>query len=371
MSNNYSTVHSSSTFDLFLSDRSTSTYFSIVLGVIFLIFYLFLVRHLRYKNLEYIINKYPDPNEILKDSKAASEVISITGLHEFSFSYEHALLVALLKTNTKPEGTKLLCATGQMTKAIFRRYEDTDLLLRELFEIHARIENQLKKNPQTPQRDIDSQYQRRTMAIQRINQMHEKYNIKNDDLLYVLTMFITEPYFWINKYEWRELDQREINVDMNIKNIPDSFEKLLEFKESFAKDNCRYSKTNWQCGEPSLRLFISWIPGSSLIFGLACQVLSSFMNPRDAAAFGLPKENAFYTKLIYGVLRCRAFLIRHLFLPRTYFTTRTAFYPNAQGRYVPNYFMYNNYVYQDGYDVSNLGPEKFSNTNGKSACPFA
>ncbi|KAI9263049.1 hypothetical protein BY458DRAFT_240477 [Sporodiniella umbellata] len=359
-----------------LWETTSNTIFYLTLGIVLLFLYLTLVRRLRYKNLEYIRNKYPDPDEVLKNPQAAIEVLSITGLKEFPFSFELSLKLALIKTFTVPESNKLLVATGEFKKATARRYEDTDLLLHELADIHGRIGNQIQKDPSTPQKDIDYQWERRDQAIHRMNEIHGKYKIKNEEFISTLTMFITEPAPWINKYEWRKLDVREMNalyrvwydigVKMKLKNIPDSYQGILEFRKKYN----RFNKINWQCVEPTIRLYISWIPFSNLIFDLSCRILSTFMDPEEAVALGLPKESKVYSSIIYYLFRLRAFFIRHFVLPRDSFATRTPFYPNPEGRYVPEYFLYKNMVYSDGYDLSNIGPEKFVKRK-PTGCPFA
>lgn len=66
------------------------TYFSVNYGylvstvvVIALVSYLATVHRQRYKNLECIRKKYPDPNQILNDTAAAIEVLAIAGQKEF------------------------------------------------------------------------------------------------------------------------------------------------------------------------------------------------------------------------------------------------------------------------------------------------
>jgi hypothetical protein len=76
-----------------------------------------------------------------------------------------------------------------------RRYEDTSLLIGE-FLIH------------------DPREQRTADAIARMNYLHGPYlksgKITNDDLLYTLSVFITEPISWINRFEWRQVTDLEI-----------------------------------------------------------------------------------------------------------------------------------------------------------------
>ncbi|KAG0943510.1 hypothetical protein G6F31_014716 [Rhizopus arrhizus] len=258
----------------------------------------------------------------------------------------------MFKTYTTPKNSKILVATGEFGKECPRRYEDTELILREFADVYGRIQNHIKDHPDTPEEHLLDQWDRKKKAIKRLNELHGKYNIGNDDFLYTLTMFITEPVAWVNKYEWRQLDEREIN--------------------EHAKKHIRYGKTNWMCGEPTLRLFITFLPSflSTHLYKFACKVLPSFLTERDTEAFGLPKENKFYSFIIYVAFIIRAFFIRHFMLPRKRFLVRTPFYPNSNGKYVPDYFVFNNMVYKDGYDISNLGPEKYA--KGKvPSCPFA
>lgn len=96
--------------------------------------------------------------------------------------------------------------------SVIRRAEDTELLIRELTENHGRIQNQLNENPETSKKDIKAQAQRSVDAIKRLNELHSKYPILNGDYLYTLTLFVFEPISWVNRFEWRELDEREVNV---------------------------------------------------------------------------------------------------------------------------------------------------------------
>lgn len=60
----------------------------------------------------------------------------------------------------------------------------------------------------------DPSEERTREAIARMNYLHSPYiktgKISNADLLYTLSVFITEPISWINEYEWREVTEMEI-----------------------------------------------------------------------------------------------------------------------------------------------------------------
>jgi hypothetical protein len=86
------------------------------------------------------------------------------------------------------------------------------LILAEITDTYGRINKQLYQDPKTPQGDIDQQRQRSDTAMKRMNELHGKYRILNGDFIYTLSLFITEPTKWINRYEWRSLDIREYYV---------------------------------------------------------------------------------------------------------------------------------------------------------------
>lgn len=76
-----------------------------------------------------------------------------------------------------------------------KRYADTGVLIQEFAGHHPKSERVIK-------------------ALARMNYIHSRYQkagkISNDDLLYTLSVFITEPVSWVEKYEWRSMNEMEI-----------------------------------------------------------------------------------------------------------------------------------------------------------------
>lgn len=76
-----------------------------------------------------------------------------------------------------------------------KRYADTGLLIEEFTGHHPKSERAIK-------------------AIARMNIIHAKYQkagkISNDDLLYTLSVFITEPVIWVERFEWRDMAPMEV-----------------------------------------------------------------------------------------------------------------------------------------------------------------
>lgn len=123
-----------------------------------------------------------------------------------------SLEFALFKPFATPSVSKLLVSTREFLDRCPRRAEDTELILSEIIDAYPRIQNEMLQNPHISEKDICKQYERREASINRLNELHGKYNISNDDYLYTLVLFVAEPIRWINSWEWRKLDIREVNV---------------------------------------------------------------------------------------------------------------------------------------------------------------
>jgi hypothetical protein len=123
-----------------------------------------------------------------------------------------SLEFALFKPFATPSVSRLLVSTREFLDRCPRRAEDTELILSEIIDPYPRIQNQRRICEYISEKDIMKQYERREAAINRLNEVHGKYSISDEDYLYTLVLFVTEPLRWLNKWEWRKLDIREVNV---------------------------------------------------------------------------------------------------------------------------------------------------------------
>ena len=104
----------------------------------------------------------------------AEEIHKITAAIEFPWDVRQALGLALFRTYAVPSVGELLARTGEFTAHTQKRYDDTVLLLGA-----------------TVDRGFDDPDSR--TAIRRMNQMHRRYGIGNDDMLYVLVDLRRHP----------------------------------------------------------------------------------------------------------------------------------------------------------------------------------
>lgn len=77
-------------------------------------------------------------------------------------------------------------------------------------------------------------------AISRMNTLHDKYKkagrISNADFLYTLSVCVTEPIRFIHMYEWRRLNDMEVNaIGCFWKSLGDAMD--IEYKGYLSKDS--------------------------------------------------------------------------------------------------------------------------------------
>jgi len=164
-----------------------------------LMLYPTLVALLRYRRLHQLLRKYPYSTRSSFATMTNSDAFYIQQALaelEFPFTFEKALQFALFRTYGIPSISKLLVQTSQFSEpaTATKRYADTSLLVTEFATF-----------PPHSERGIE--------AIARMNYIHSCYQkagkILDDDMLYTLSLFACEPYRWVERFEWRELNDFE------------------------------------------------------------------------------------------------------------------------------------------------------------------
>ncbi|WP_257462884.1 oxygenase MpaB family protein [Archangium lipolyticum] len=236
----------------------------------------------------------------LDPEKDDQRILFLSWYHDFPWDCRKALEFALFRTYAVPSISGLLDSTGEFLQRTQQRYDDTELLIAEFVENGYHSE-------------------RGRRAIRRMNQLHHRFHIPNEDYLYVLSTFVFEPRRWINRFGWRPYSEHErlatwffwrnIGRMMNIRDIPSSYEDFERFNVEYERAHFRYSETNRRIGEATRELFLSWYLPRPLR-KLGRPAVHSMMDEPLREAFGFPRPPAALQRSVQGLLRARSLALR-------------------------------------------------------------
>ncbi|MFD4670103.1 oxygenase MpaB family protein [Lentzea sp. NPDC058450] len=229
------------------------------------------------------------------------EILRISAGLEFPWDYQKSLELALFRTYCVPTISGLLDRTGEFARRPQKRYDDTAILMAELVE-HG----------------YDSPRGREALRV--VNRQHGRYDISNDDMLYVLSTFIYDPIEWISAYGWRPLTAverlaafhfyRAVGARMGIRDIPAGYDEFLAFKTAYERQHFVYAPSNRRIGQYTLDLFCSWYP--SVARPVVSRAVVGMLDPLMVRAFGFAAPPAWVGAVGRRALRFRAFVVRHL-----------------------------------------------------------
>src|SRR5689334_22583576 len=258
------------------------------------------------------------------------EIMRISAGLEFPWDYQKSLELALFRTYCVPSISGLLERTGEFERRPQKRYDDTAVLMAELVE-HG----------------YDSPRGREALRV--VNRQHGRYDISNDDMLYVLATFIYDPIDWLAQYGWRPLTvaeqeaafhfYRAVGHRMGIRDIPASFADFRAFKAAYEQEHFVFAESNRRIGQYTLDLFCSWYP--SVLSPIVSRAVVGMLDPLMVRAFGFSAPPSWVGAVGRLALRARALVVRRMPVRRTLKLTR------ARNRTYPGY--------PDGYRPSDLG----------------
>lgn len=248
---------------------------------------------------------------------------------DFPFDMTRSLELALFRTFCSPSVAGLLDRTGEFAARAQKRYDDTDIIVSELME-HG----------------YDSE--RGKAALRRMNQIHGRFSIPNEDFLYVLSTFVFEPFHWNERFGWRRFTERErlayfhfwreVGRRMNIRDLPDDLAAFERFGQDYERQHFDYASSNQRVGEATREMFASWFP--RLLRPLVRASIHALLDEKVRASFGFPSPNPLLQHLVIGGLKFRALLLR--FCPRR---SRPVLRTEQRQRSYPH-----------GYRIEELGP---------------
>lgn len=260
-------------------------------------------------------------------------IVYLSTCYDFPFDTTRALEFALFRTFAVPAIAELLDRTGEFGHRAGKRYDDTDILISEIIEHGYASERGLR-------------------AIRRVNQLHGRFAIANEDFLYVLSTFIYEPIRWNERFGWRRLCEaerlgyfhfwREVGRRMGIRDIPEGYTLFERFNREYEGQHFRYSDASARVGTATRELFVSWFP---MVPGPVVRAaIHALLDDPLREAFGFPGAPGWVRWLARAGLGARARLLRWLPCPDR---------PRLRTKMRRD-------LYPEGYTIVSVGPPRSS-----------
>ncbi|MGH3091330.1 MAG: oxygenase MpaB family protein [Gaiellaceae bacterium] len=225
----------------------------------------------------------------------AERIVYLQVCLEFPFDLPRSLELAFFRTFAVPTIAERLDSTGEFGERSRKRYDDTDLLI-SLFTEHG--------YSTAPGR----------AAIRRMNQLHGRFPIANDDFLYVLSTMVLEPFRWNERFGWRPALQTErlgmfyfwraVGRLMNIRDIPETYEELDRFNREFERTRFARTEAGHRVATAMVEMFVGRIPG--LPTRLGARAIHALLDAPLLDALGLPRPTEGERRAVESALRLRA-----------------------------------------------------------------
>ncbi|TLD15667.1 uncharacterized protein PgNI_02519 [Pyricularia grisea] len=293
--------------------------------------YPILVHLLRYRSLHALRRRFPYGPEAGKNHKPysamtnneAAAIINRLSDWEFPTMILLGLQMALLRTYGIPSISRLLAATRQLGQGdtVGRRYADTSVIMNEIYE----------NPPDTP---------RSAEAYARLNYLHGVYikagKISNDDMLYVLSLFMYDAVDAVNLYEWRRITELErcafgvfhhgmgTAMEIDFSPLPSAaagfrdglhfYDELYAWSKAYERSVMLPAQSNHDVAVHTVNLIQRDFP--SLLHPVVEKMVYSVFNDQFLAACKFPKPARSYYLLTRGLFALKRYACRHLLLPR-------------------------------------------------------
>jgi hypothetical protein len=229
-------------------------------------------------------------------------IVYLDTCFEFPFDVVRANELALFRTYAVPSIAALLDTTGEFGRRAQKRYDDTDLILSEILE-HG----------------YDSA--RGAAALRRMNHLHGRFAIANDDFLYVLSCFVFEPPRWIDRFGWRRMIDverlalfhywRAVGRRMHIRDLPTDYAEFERFNRAYERDHYRFTAPGRRVAHATLDMFLAWfLPRPLRPAGRP--FLLALLDDALLEAFQYPRPPRPLQQLVAAQLRLRSLVVRQL-----------------------------------------------------------
>jgi hypothetical protein len=222
-------------------------------------------------------------------------IVFLLKSYEFPSDITHSLELAIYHTYGSRPVAQLLDFTKEFENHGQKRYDDTYILIAQFME--AGWDNVLGRR-----------------ALSRIMKAHSRFNIRNEDYLFVLWTFIDFPIQWMKDFGWRQFTSHEekawfhfwveVGIKMGIQSIPETKVGYDAFVADYERREMVFSAQSRAVSEATLRIMEGWLHSS--LRGLVAPLAACLSRSRFLAAAGYDRPHWFFVKIIHSLLKIRA-----------------------------------------------------------------
>ncbi|KAG7098227.1 hypothetical protein E1B28_000194 [Marasmius oreades] len=262
--------------------------------------YLLIVRICRYRRVNRTSEKYAGLDLDTITPQNVQQIVHDSSFYDAPMTMLLGTQAALFKVFVVPTIASLLLKTGELTDGVRlnKRIADASTLITTFIS-----------NPSPPRSSTDDHSDpRAAIAIARVNYLHGKYSIRNEDLLYNLALFIMEPVRYTARFNWRphtSLEKKAIFI------LWTDIGRRMGIEE-----NITPSESAYQLSHITIERLLVEVPSFLGLKYLAYNVFLTLLDDRTRNAMRLPAPNRTISLTTCALFRIRAWTVHHLCLPR-------------------------------------------------------
>ncbi len=232
-------------------------------------------------------------------------IVHLLACYEFPFDTTRSLEIALFHTYGSASVAGLLDRTGQFQRHGQKRYDDTNVLIALFME-------------------AGWEGGEGAAALTRMNSIHARFRIPNDDYLFVLWTFIDFPIRWMDEFGWRAFTPHEqqawfhywvgVGRRMGLSDIPATREAFDAFVEAYEQREMVPNEASARVARATVAVMEGWLPRP--LRPLVQPVATCLVRPRLRVAAGFAEPPGWLRASVRGALKLRAGVKRFVSVER-------------------------------------------------------
>ena len=227
------------------------------------------------------------------------EIFKHMATQDLGWEHRFGLSFAFYRIFAVPRMAKLLAHTGHIEARPIKRMYDTGLLMYDL-SYHG---------PEHP---------RGREVIRKLNTMHRRWEIANEDYLYVLASLVVVPVRFMDEYGWRHptAKEREANLAfycrvgelMAIQDVPSTMQDFERYFDAYEAQHLAPSDDGRRLMNATKPVAEDWFPGPLTI--LADPLTRVLLGERISRCLGQDPAPAWARVLVRSALTIRGVALR-------------------------------------------------------------